>query len=128
MIAPKFFLRELDDIDKSYFPEWNEKNEYWEIKKRMNVNYIKRGYLISVVNPTIAVYRYLNDNALNDIRRRKKLSERFPGSTYLEWIMSQAKEAKKKKMEIAVEIATEGFMKIFQQGKSKQFDMHIPEN
>ena len=42
MIAPEWFLRELKIIDDTYFPAWNEKAGYWEIKKQMHEYYARR--------------------------------------------------------------------------------------
>jgi hypothetical protein len=127
MIAPKWFLRDLEIIDKSYFPAWNEKTGYWEIKKKMHEYYMTKGLIAEVKDPTIGVFRELNNNALDNIRQRKKLSIQYPGASYFKWIVDRAKESKAKKNVLAVEMATEGFMKIFNQGKSKQFDMAVPE-
>jgi hypothetical protein len=131
MIPPKWFLRDLEIIDKSYFPAWNEKAGYWEIKKKMHEYYMGRSrgrsFVAEVLDPTIGVFKELNNNVLDNIRQRKKLSIQYPGASYLKWIMDQAKESKAKKNALAVEMATEGFMRIFNQGKSKQFDMAVPE-
>jgi hypothetical protein len=127
MTAPKWFLRDLEIIDKSYFPAWNEKAGYWEIKKKMHEYYMNNRFVAEVKDPTIGVFKELNNNALDNIRQRKKLSILYPGRSYFKWIMDQAKESKAKKSALAVEMATEGMMKILNWGKSKQFDMKVPE-
>ena len=127
MIPPKWFLRDLEIIDKSYFPAWNEKAGYWEIKKKMHEYHLFGGFMMEIKDPTIGVFKELNNNALDNIRQRRKLSLTYPGKYYFKWILDQAQESKAKKSALAVEMATEGFMRIFNQGKSKQFDMAVPE-
>jgi hypothetical protein len=117
----------LEIIDKSYFPAWNEKGGYWEIKKKMHEYYTNKKLIAEVKDPTIGVFKELNNNALDNLRQRKKLSIQYPGASYFKWIMDQAKESKAKKSALAVEMATEGMMRIHSQGKSKQFDMAVPE-
>ena len=74
MTAPKWFLKDLEIIDPTYFPFWNEKMGYWEMKKKMDIHYIKGRHDYHVVDPTIGVFKELNNNALDNIRYRKQLS------------------------------------------------------
>ena len=129
MIVPNWFSRELKIIDPLYFVEWNTHYEYWEIKRKMTERYVdvRKGIAIKFVNPTVGVFRYLNDTALNNLRERKYLSRRYPGTKYVDWLLSQAKDAKEKKRELALEMTTEGFMRIMNYGKSKMFDMKPAE-
>lgn len=127
MTAPTWFLKDLEIIDKSFFPVWNEKAGYWEIKKKMHEYFTYKQLFVEIEDPTIGVYKELSNSALDNLRWRKKLSVQYPGDSFFKWIMDQAKEAHAKKDQLAVEMATEGFIRIFNQGKSKQFDMAIPE-
>lgn len=125
MVVPKFFERELKLIDPLYFAEWNADNEYWEVKRKMTEFHTSqlRGISVKLHNPTVGVFSHLNDKALNELRERKWLRRRYPGKTYLDWILGRAKEAKEKKKQLGLEMAVEGFMKIGNWGKSVQFDM-----
>jgi hypothetical protein len=125
MIIPAWFEKELKMIDHLYFPEWNAQYEYWEIKRKMTEHFTsaKHGIAIKFHNPTVGVYTHLNDATLENLRERKWLSRRYPGQSYVTWLINQAKDAKDKKEQLAVEMATEGMMRIFNQGKSKVFDM-----
>lgn len=128
MIPPNWFLKDLEIIDKSYFPAWNEKMGYWEIKKKMHEYHLFKGFMMEIKDPTIGVFKELNNNALDNIRQRRILSLKYPGKSYYNWILDQAKESREKKSALAVEMATEGMMKILNLGKSKQFDMKVSDN
>jgi hypothetical protein len=127
MIAPKWFIKDLEVVDKSYFPAWNEKMGYWEIKKKMHEYHLFHRFFVEIKDPTIGVFKELNNNALDNIRMRRRLSLKYPGKSYYKWILDQAKESREKKSQLAVEMATEGMMKILNLGKSKQFDMAVPD-
>lgn len=128
MIAPAWFLRDLEIIDKSYFPAWNEKLGLWEIKKKMHEYHLFKGFFMEIKDPTIGVFKELNNNALDNIRERRRLSVLYPGDKYFKWVLAQAQQSRQKKNQLAVEMATEGIMKIVNFGKSKQFDMKVPES
>ena len=120
MRPPKWFTRELEIIDNTYYVVFNRRYEYYEIKKQMNV--IKDGRLV-VVKPTLAVFRRLNDRALNNLRERKYMGRKYAGDPkkYLNYINSLNVEAKKKKQELAVETMAEGYMKIHNLGRRQIF-------
>jgi len=120
MRPPKWFERELQIIDDSYFVVFNKRYSYYEIKKEMNV--IKDGHLV-VVRPTLAVFRKLNDKALNNLRERKFMGRKYAGDPkkYLNYLNSLNEEAKKKKQKLAVEIMAEGYMRIHNLDRRKIF-------
>jgi hypothetical protein len=146
MYVPKWFLRELKIIDPTYFVTWNDEYQYFEIRKKMNMEKIvevpgkeilsgeelhglRRPQLLKITmrNPTVAVFKILNDQALIDMRKRKYIGLKFQRNNdplaYLKWIMAQNKEAKAKKEEIAHEMITDGIMKMHKLETSKTFDM-----
>ena len=116
----KWFERELQIIDDSYFVVFNKMYQYYEIKKQMNV--VKNGELV-VVRPTLAVFRKLNDKALNNLRERKYMGRKYAGDPekYLNYLNSLNEEAKKKKQQLAIEIMAEGYMRIHNLGRKQIF-------
>jgi len=120
MRPPKWFERELQIIDDTYFVVFNREYEYYEIKKQMNV--VKNGELV-VVKPTLAVFRRLNERALNNLRERKHMGIKYAGDPkkYLKYINSLNVEAKKKKQQLAIETMAEGYMRIHNLGRKTIF-------
>lgn len=116
----KWFERELAIIDNTYFVVFNKKYQYYEIKKQMNV--VKNGDLV-VVKPTLAVFRKLNDRALNNLRARKQMGIRYSGDPkkYLNYLNSLNKESKKSKRNLAMEMMAEGYVRIHQLERRKIF-------
>ena len=129
MIIPSWFEKELKIIDPLYFAEWNAEYEYWEIKRKMREHYISPEAHIEIkfLNPTVGVYTHLNDATLENLRERKWLRRRYPGTKHIDWLLEQAKEAKEKKLQLAVEMAAEGVMKMEKMEKSSFFDMKPAE-
>lgn len=120
MRPPSWFERELQIIDDTYFVVFNKEYEYYEIKKQMNV--VKDGRLV-VVKPTLAVFRRLNDGALNNLRERKYVGRKYAGDSekYLNYLNSLNEEAKKKKQQLAIETMAEGYMRIHNLGRKTIF-------
>ena len=120
MRPPNWFTKELKIIDDTYYVVFNKRYEYYEIKKEMNV--IKDGRLV-VVKPTLAVFRRLNDRALNNLRERKYTGRKFSADPmkYLSYLNSLNKEAKAKKRELALEMMSHGYMAIHNLGRRKIF-------
>jgi len=116
----KWFTRELEIIDPTYFVVFNKNYQYYEIKKEMNV--IRDGELV-VVRPTLAVFKRLNDRALNNLRERKYVGRKYSRDPmlYLKYLNSLNEEAKKKKKELAIETMAEGYMRIHNLGRRKIF-------
>lgn len=120
-----WFLKELALIDRDLFVTWDRHYEYWVVKKRFR-KVIKRGnYLIEFKDPTIAIYKELNNNALDNLRYRYWLGNKLTGERYLKWIFDQAKEASEKRKQIANEMIAEGIMKAYKIATTKTFDMHV---
>lgn len=118
MVIPEFFKRDLRTIDKQYYPEWDSTYNYWTIKhdvpivvRQKDGSYIKR-----IVKVNRAVFRYLNDHALDNLRKRKRVGIEFERmhnpNKYLEYINSLNEEAKAKKKKLGVEMVVAGGMKI----------------
>lgn len=120
MRPPDWFTRELRIIDDTYYVVFNKNYEYYEIKKQMNV--VKDGDLV-VVKPTLAVFRRLNDRALNNLRERKFMGRKYAGDPkkYLNYLNSLNVESKKKKQQLALETMTEGYIRIHNLGRKKIF-------
>lgn len=107
----KWFERELQIIDDTYFVVFNKTYQYYEIKKQMNV--VRNGELV-VVRPTLAVFRRLNDRALDNLRARKFEGRKYSGDPkkYLNYLNSLNVESKKEKKELAMEMMAEGYVRI----------------
>jgi len=120
MHPPRWFERELEIIDDTYYVVFNKRYEYYEIKKQMNV--IKDGRLV-VVKPTLAVFRRLNGKALDNLRERKFMGRKYAGDPkkYLNYLNSLNVEAKKKKQQLAIEMMSEGYVRIHNLGRRKIF-------
>lgn len=116
----KWFIRELEIIDNTYFVVFNKRYEYYEIKKQMNV--VRNGDLV-VVRPTLAVFRKLNDRALDNLRERKHMGLKYGGDSmkYLKYLNRLNKEAKKKKRGLALEMMAEGYVRIHNLDRRKIF-------
>jgi len=130
MHIPKWFTSELASIDPKYFIEYNDAYNYYEIKHHVEYCVVDDWGRVEKrsVNPTVAVFQHLNDAALTDIRRRKKIGEMFArlsdkdsAKAYRKWIVNQNAEAKRKAQELADEMMTKGFMKIHKLQTSKTF-------
>lgn len=118
---PRWFEKDLAIIDPSYYVFYNDLYDYFEIKRRMDVSRkvaITEEKLrhVRVHNPTVAVFKILNDAALLDLRKRKyiglKFHRAYKDDAYLDWLVAQNREAKKKKQELAHEMMAEGFMEM----------------
>ena len=127
---PQWFLKELLVIDRTYFVKWNKHWEYYTIHKRMNINRIDQetGICVNIKNPIVATFKHLNHTALDNLRKRKRLGEKFNAKphdpyAYLKFIVKQNKESKEKAKALAREMIAKGFMKIHKLETSKMFDM-----
>ena len=125
MTIPTWFEKELAIIDEAYFVHPNEEYNYYEIKRRMDIERINKtaGIKVRIHDPTVAVFKTLNDEALNSIRYRKWLGLQYrqDNLAYLKDIQRQNREARVKAIEIAREQVAEGMMKIFNWGKKKYY-------
>lgn len=129
MSIPTWFERELKFIDPDYYVFHNPIYGYYEIKKRIEVSrkvddngMMKR---LRMNNPTLAVFERLNDEALNRLRKRKIEGLKYRGNmmAYMDDIVRQNQEAREKKRQLAAEMVTKGLMKIYNWGKTRQYDM-----
>lgn len=117
MTVPTWFTKDLELIDPTYFVFPNEEYQYFEIRKRMDIDRKDKinKKSVHIKDPTVAVFKSLNDDALISLRRRKYIGLKYKQDTlgYLRDIKRQNKEAQQKAIEIAREQMTEGFMRIF---------------
>lgn len=125
---PGWFLRELEYIDPSYrviyFDDYDYFQVYTVVKYVLeNEEGIKKEHRCV----PLATYTYLNDAALEDLRRRKQIGIRFQRTynpdAYLNWIASMNRDAKAKARERAVEMMAEGFIKMEKVEKTKLYDI-----
>lgn len=122
---PKWFLDELEIIDPTYFVVRNEDYQYYEIKRKMDIDRKDKdnGKRVRIHNPTVAVFHTLNDEALLSIRRRKYIGLQYKQDSmaYLKDIQKQNKEAREKAKQIAREQMAEGYMRIYNLGRKKYY-------
>lgn len=112
-MIPRWFDKELLIIDPRYYVVRNDGLNIFEIKVRMDfARKMDPGHFIRMHNPTIAVFERLNDDALNDLRRRKWIAAHRHGGpeAELKEIIARNKEAKRKKIEMGHDQIAEGFM------------------
>ena len=126
MTPQSWFLKELECIDPSYRVVYNEMYRYYEIKKDLDIYRTDKvnGKTVRLKNPTVAVFHVLNDDALESLRRRKRVGLKYHQNSlaYLEDIKRQNNEAKRKAKELAREQQAEGWMRAYNWGKKKYFD------
>jgi len=126
---PNWFLKELEIIDSTYFVKWNNTWEYFTIHKKMNINRIDKltGICVNIKNPIVATFKHLNHESLNNLRKRKRIGEKFckphDPYAYLNFIVQQNKDGKEKAKQLAREMIYEGFKKIYRHLTTKQFDL-----
>ena len=111
-----WFLKELECIDPRYYPFYNRFQGYWEIVCNVHDKIGDREVVV-------AVYPYLNDGALNDMRRRKTIGLMLKGDPkrYRDWLKKEQQEARRKQLDLAVDMKTEGWMKIYNWDRRKIF-------
>jgi hypothetical protein len=117
VIVPTWFKKELAIIDPHYKVEFNDRYQYFTV-------FMLKEYVVENENGArkvsryvpLATYRSLNDTALTDLRRRKQIGLRFQRTyapeAYLDWIRAMGRESREKEQELALEMKTEGYMKI----------------
>jgi len=121
-MIPQWFEKDLKIVDPTYYAIWNKYCNAFEIKKKLNL-IDKDGYF-HVLNPTVAVFKHLNDSALTEMRRRKWIANKFDDpKKHLKYLETQQKEAKEKKKELARQMITDGFYKIGTWGQKQIFDL-----
>lgn len=125
MLIPEWFAKELAIVDDAYYVFPNENYQYFEIKRRMDIDRKDKenGKRVRIKDPTVAVFKSLNDDALLSIRKRKYIGLQYRQNMleYMKDIQRQNREAKAKAIEIAREQIAEGFMRIFQWNRKKYY-------
>ena len=126
MTPHAWWKRELACIDPTYRVVYNEMYRYYEIKKELDIYRTDKGNgkTVRLQNPTVAVFHTLDNDALDSLRRRKRVGLKYHTNSlaYLEDIKRQNREAKRKARELAIEQQAEGWMKIENWGKKQYFD------
>ena len=126
MTAPSWFVAELEIIDPTYFCLWHEEYRYWEIKKRMDIDRVDKdnGVHVRLKDPTVAVFKLLNDDALLSLRKRKYIGLKYANNPlkYLADIQARNREARAKARHYAQEMQAEGVERIVNWDKRKMFD------
>jgi len=125
MHIPRWFVRELEIIDPTYYVVPNEEYQYYEIKRKIEISRTDRESAnhILIYHPTVAVFKTLNEDALLSLRKRKYIGLKFRQNMreYAKSIVRENKEAKKKAIEIARERTAEGLIRIFNWGRKKYY-------
>ena len=116
---PDWWIKDLHDIDPTYYVVYSQIYDYFTITKKVRYLYEDGGKMEHVEREVpLAVFRDLNDRALDNLRQRKAIGRKFERennpTAYLDWIKSERKEARRKQRELALEMKAEGFMKIHQ--------------
>lgn len=78
MLIPEWFAKELAIVDDAYYVFPNENYQYFEIKRRMDIDRKDKenGKRVRIKDPTVAVFKSLNDDALLSIRKRKYIGRK----------------------------------------------------
>jgi len=126
MYVPNFFRRQLKIIDPELFVVKDESLNMYDIWKIVNVELETRfKHIRYKERRLVASYRYLNDDALANLRYRKWLGNKFETGKdprkYLKWLKDQEKEERKKKIAVARDMQAKGWMKIYNTGRRKMF-------
>ena len=114
---PEWWMRELKDIDPTYYPVYNQEYDYFSIMKKIVYLREENGKLERTeVETPLATFRYLNDSALANLRKRKAIGREFERESnpdaYINWVMSEALAAKRQAKELALDMKAEGYMRM----------------
>lgn len=123
---PNWWMEALAHIDPTYYPVYHQEYDYFTIMKKVVYFYEEGGKLRKVERESpLATFRNLNDAALDNLRARKEVGRKFERSSnptaYLDWIVGEGREAKKKAIELSLEMQAEGYMKMYKMEHSKTF-------
>jgi hypothetical protein len=129
---PEWFLKEIVMIDPTYYVVYNDEFDYYQVMKEIRVFDVGPDGKMEKQDRTsaLATFRYANDRALDDLRRRKKFSLQFnrastedDDNAYLNWIAEQNRENNAKAREYSIEMRAEGYMKMHKARTSATFNM-----
>lgn len=125
MYIPEWFKRDLKNLDPTYFIAYNDHYNYFEIKKRFHY-YVKDSWgriEERLETPNLATFKHLNEDAMTNLRKRKRMGEKFEGDTakYIRYIQSLHRESKKKARQLRLEMMAEAFIRMYNMGKIKYF-------
>jgi len=119
-IVPKWFEKDLKIIDPDYVVVYNPEYDVFEIKSRIA---IRKGNVPKWLVFNLAVFKQLNQAALENLRYRKHLGKKYAKKgEYLKWIKEMNAEAKAKRKQVALEMQAEGYIRIHNFGRKKYFD------
>ena len=101
------FLRELRCIDPRYYPEYSPDDGYWLIICPIKDQFGERGEIKGR-------YHRLNDSALTDMRRRKRVGVKLNGDMkkYVKWLKADQAREQRRLITEAQEMQAEGFVRI----------------
>lgn len=102
------FVRDLNVVDARYYPYYNRSKGFWEIICPIKDQHGER-------EETKGVYGELDDNAISDMKRRKKVGLILMGDLvkYRKWLKVEQERNKKKQLQLSVDYLTEGYMKVY---------------
>lgn len=122
-LVPRWFLKDLEIIDATYYPEWTWEAGGWYIKKRLEA--FRLGVKIS--NPEVGFYPqwYPDNRILDELRHRKREGQRLSldrtPDKYLDEIMDRNREAREKAREANFQFMAEGMMEGHRMATKKTF-------
>ena len=124
MYVPEWFKKELKIIDPTYYVFPNEKYNYYEIRKDFHWYNGNEG-TEHRASPSLANFKLLNNAALDSLRERKRRGLQFERKYYKDKVLREIerenREIREKNKEEALEMMTEGFMKIDQLERRRMF-------
>lgn len=126
MYIPKYFIRELKNIDKALYVVKDYELGMFDIYKEVEVEVPKKlGSFLYKEHRMIDSFRYLNDDALMHLRYRKWLGNKFETAKdprkYWKWMKDQEKKVKEKKIEEARDMQAKGWIEAYNWDKRKVF-------
>lgn len=126
MYIPKYFIRELKNIDPAMYVVKDCELGAYDIWKEVEVEVpTKSKPFLYKEHRMVASFDRLNDAALADLRYRKWLGNRFETAKdprkYWKWMKDQEKAIKAKKIETARDMQARGWMGIYNRGRKKLY-------
>lgn len=127
-LIPTFFLRELKIIDPTYYVVYNPEIRTFDIMQDIK-ELVRRkdgSYTWAKTSLLLAFFKHPNDQALTELRRRKRLGINLNliehPRRYETWVKRINAENRAKKSIIGVEMIAEGYRRIHKHRTSKTVD------
>lgn len=127
-LIPEFFRRAIQAIDQSYYVVYDPNFRTFDIMKDIKEQVRRKdgSYEWMKTSLLLAFFKYPNDQALSELRRRKRLGISLNliehPRRYEQWVRRINAENRAKKSEIAADMLIEGFKKIHKHRTSKTLD------